>query len=435
MNVVKGTADSILASRARRLGDRVSLLLRPWAGRSLPPELRPRAVAQKAAFLPGGVRDPELATLLCRIDTGPLHTGNRVDLFFDGEEAFAASREAIEQAEREVLLESYIIRDDATGRRMLGLLSRAVARGIAARVLADALGSFTTRRSFWEDLRRAGIEVRLFHPLWTHWRQRQHRDHRKILVVDRRVALIGGMNVADEYGSSITTRSDAFRDTHARLEGDVALELAAVFQEGWTRAGGAAFDLPPLPSLVDRPGARVLVVDTRAGRGQREKQSVLAAVVSAARCRVFVTNAYFAPGTSTVELLGAAARRGVDVRLLLPGKSDVRLLRHAGHGYYADLLRRGVRVFEYQAATLHAKTLVVDDFVAMVGSSNLDARSFRYNAECNALILDDETGQAMSAAFERDLAQSREILLGPWRQSGLLHRLADAGARRLTPVL
>jgi cardiolipin synthase A/B len=429
------TAEPVLPSRARRFRDRCRELLRPWAGRALPKDLRPRAVAASAASLADGVRDPGLATLLHRIDTGPIHTGNRVEVFTDGEKAFEAGGEAIEAAVREVLVESYIIRGDETGRRLLDRLRRAVARGAAVRVLTDAVGSFNTPSSFWDEMRAAGIDVRLFHPLWSHWGQRQYRDHRKITVIDRRVGFIGGMNIANEYGSSIGASADAWRDTHARLEGDVAQELAAVFLEGWTRADGPAFPVAALPEPGPRPGARVLVVDTRAGRGQQEKQSVLAAVVGAARRRLLVTNAYFAPGRFTVDLLGAAARRGVDVRLLLPGRTDVPLLRHAAHGYYADLLRRGVRVFEYEAATLHAKTLVADDYVSLVGSSNLDARSFYYNAECNALVLDDDTGRALSEAFFRDLECSREIQLAPWKHRGLLHRLGDSAARRLTPFL
>jgi cardiolipin synthase len=428
-------AEPTAPSYYRRICDRLPLFLRPWPGRALPLDLRPRAVAAFAASLPGGARDPQLPPLLHRIDTGAIHSGNHVSVFFDGEDAFGAGGEAIEAARREVLLESYIIRSDDTGRRILDRLARAVARGVTVRVLADAVGSFSTPSAFWNDMRKAGVDVRLFHPLRTHWRQRHYRDHRKILVVDRRVGFIGGMNIADEYGSSVRSHSDAFRDTHARLEGDVALELTTVFAEGWTHAGGAPFPIPPLPEPKDRPGARVLVIDTRAGRGQLEKQSVLAAVVSAARERVWVTNAYFAPGRSTVRLLGKAAQRGADVRLLLPGRSDVPLLRHAGHGYYTDLLRHRVRVFEYDAAVLHAKTLVVDDFISLVGSSNLDARSLRYNAECNALIMDGETGRTLSEAFLRDLAHSREIRLDSWPKRGFLHRLADSGARRLTPFL
>lgn len=416
-------------------------LLRPWPGRKLPPELRPGPVARQAAAFPGGLRDPQLETLLTRIDTGQLHRPTRVEVFFEGHLTFRAAFAAIDAAEHEVLLESYIIRDDSTGRAALEALARATARGVVVKVLVDAWGSWATRSAFWEEMRRRGIAVRLFHPLWAHWRHRSNRDHRKILVVDRRVAFLGGMNVADEYGSSWRSSGEGasdetWRDTHARLEGSVARELAAVFQEGWTRAGGSPFDLGPEPEAPgDVAGARALVVDTRAGRGQREKASVLAAVVGGARERVLITNAYFAPGRGTVGPLGDAARRGVDVRLLLPGRSDVPLLRHAGHGYYEDLLQRGVRIFEYQPHVLHAKTLVADAYVSLIGSSNLDARSFRFNAECNVLVLDETTGQGMTTAFERDLAQSEEVRLPEWRRRSALHRWADAGARRFSPVL
>jgi len=420
-------------------------LLRPWSGRSLPAELRPWNVLRLAAAFPEGVRDPQLPPLLSRIDTGPIHPGNRISVYFDGKETFAAADAAIDAAEREVLLESYIIRDDRTGRATLEVLGRAAARGVAVRVLADAWGSWSTRAAFWKDMQSSGISVRLYHPLWKRWRFRRHRDHRKILVVDRGVAFTGGMNVADEYGSSWHTSDTAFRDTQVRLEGPAAEELALVFQEGWTRSGGRPFGAtmpgpaepapPGTPSHAGGPGARVLVVDTRAGRGQPEKVSTLAALIGATRRRLWVTNAYFAPGMGSVELFGDAARRGVDVRLLLPGRSDVALLKHAGHGYYADLLARGVRVFEYQPHTLHAKTIVADDYVSMIGSSNFDARSLHFNAECNVLILDEETGRVMSEAFARDLESAEEIDRRAWPERGMWHRLGDAAARRLTPIL
>lgn len=414
-------------------------LLRPWPGRKLPRDLRPAPVAQQAASFPGGLRDPQMATLLTRIDTGQFHQPTAVEVFFDGKATFKAAGVAIEGAQQEVLLESYIIRDDSTGRAALETLARAAARGVVVKVLVDAWGSWTTRSAFWEEMRRRGIAVRLFHPIWAHWRHRSNRDHRKILVVDRKVSFLGGMNVADEYGSSRRSSSSdetSWRDTHVRVEGNISQELAAVFQEGWTRAGGKPFDLGPEPKAPgDIAGARALVVDTRAGRGQREKVSVLAAIVGGARKTLFITNAYFAPGRRTVGALGAAAHRGVDVRLLLPGRSDVALLRHAGHGYYEHLLKRGVRIFEYQPHVLHAKTLVADGYISMIGSSNLDARSFRFNAECNVLVLDDETGRIMNDAFEHDLTQSEEVRLPEWRQRWALHRWADAGARLFSPVL
>lgn len=162
---------------------------------------------------------------------------------------------------------------------------------------------------------------------------------------------------------------------------------------------------------------------------------MLSTISGAARRRLWITTAYFAPRVRAIGILGAAARRGVDVRLLVPGPTDVALVRHAGHGFFASLLRRGVRVFEYQPAILHAKTLVADGLLSVVGSSNLDLRSFEANAECNYVILDRGTAGRLEAQYEEDLAASREIEPAAWRRRGSLHRLWDATARRVSPLL
>jgi cardiolipin synthase len=178
-----------------------------------------------------------------------------------------------------------------------------------------------------------------------------------------------------------------------------------------------------------------MVLDSRPGRGQKELASILASVVAAARERLWITVAYFAPRHRALSILGSAARRGVDVRLLLPGKSDIPIVRHAGHALYSGLLRRGVRVFEYDAAILHAKSLVADGYLSIVGSSNLDFRSLEFNAECNFLILDEPTAKCMEATFENDLGHAREIQPGPWRKRGRIHRSLDRLARTLSPIL
>jgi cardiolipin synthase len=409
-------------------------ILRPRAGRKLPSELRAAKVGHLAEALPLGVRDAGFERLVGRIDTGPIHSGNHVQLFFQGEEAFASVHQAIAGATREILLETYILRDDATGRKLLGLLGGAAARGVRVRVLADAYGSWTTKRKFWREMQSLGIEARLFHPLWSHLRRFLFRDHRKIIVIDRQISFTGGMNVANEYGSSRHNQNASWRDTHMRVEGPTAWELALVFNEGWERSGGASLQLPPLAPL-DPSGARTLVLDSLSGRGQGETAAVLAALVAASRKRLWITNSYFAPNRTAIHLLGNAAQRGVDVRLLLQGRTDMPLVRHAGHGNFPDLLARGVRLFEYRSAILHAKTLVADDYVSVVGSSNLDFRSFYFNAECNVLVMDDATGQTMAQAFEEDLKQSIEIRLESWNQRPLTHRLGDALARCLSPLL
>ncbi len=409
--------------------------LRPWAGRTLPDELRAETVGRLAEALSGGVRDNGFERLVGRIDTGPIHHGNKIQLFFHGEEALASVVQAIENATEEILLETYILRDDATGRRLLGLLGKAAARGVRVRVLADAYGSWSTGRAFWREMRHLKIEARLFHPFRSHLLGFLVRDHRKIIAIDRRISFTGGMNVANEYGSSRHNKDASWRDSHVRVEGPTAWEMALVFSEGWEHSGGAPLHLPPLAPTNDKGGARTLVLDSRPGRGHGETAAVLAAVVGASRKRLWITNSYFAPDRTAIRLLKRAAERGVDVRLLLQGPTDMPLVRHAGHGSFSDLLAGGVRVFEYQFAILHAKTLVVDDCISVVGSSNLDFRSFYFNAECNVLIWDDTTGQAMTQAFLEDLRQSVEIRLESWSRRPLAHRLGGALARRLSPLL
>jgi cardiolipin synthase len=375
------------------------------------------------------VRDPGLRTLLSRIDQAAVLGGNRVDLYFDGASAFAGMLEAFDLASSEILAESYIWKDDETGRQMLEALGRAAARGVAVRALADAWGSFSTRRAYWKEMRRRGIDVRLFNPIFPHLLAQPLRDHRKIVVVDRAIAFTGGMNVADEYTFGTPGKSGLpWRDTHARVEGPAAWEMVTVFSEAWSAAGGADLDLRPLVPPEDVP-VRVLVLDSRPGRGHGETASVLAAVAAASRERLWITNSYFAPRRRAVDALAAAVGRGVDVRLLLAGPTDVPIVRHAGHGWYDLLLRAGVRIFEYQPAILHAKTAVADGFVSIVGSSNLDFRSFHFNAECNFLVLDEEVAGRMTAAFERDLLSAREVDRA-WRRTWR-HRAGDAVARRL----
>ena len=407
--------------------------LRPRAWRRLPPELRVGSVGKLAAALPEGLRDPGFAVLLRRIDESPILEGNRVRPFFRGPETFDAMRAAIDSAREEVLVESYIFKDDATGRSFMETLGRAVARGVRVRVLADAFGSIATRRDFWKEMRARGIEVRLFNPLFPHPLLQPFRDHRKILVADGRAAFTGGMNIGDEYGSSLSAHGGPWRDTHVEIEGPAAWGMAIVFTEAWHAAGGSPIVLEPL--APETGGVAILVLDSRPFRGTDEITSVLAAIAGGARRRLWITNAYFAPRWRAIVRLGEAAGRGVDVRILLPGRSDVPLVRHAGHGYYAALLERGVRIFEYQPAVLHAKTLVADDFVSVAGSSNLDFRSFHINAECNVVMLDAETGRVFSEQFERDLEQSVEVTPAIWNRRSFLHRTGDAFARRLGPVL
>jgi cardiolipin synthase len=433
-----------------------------------------------------GVRDPAFRELLQLIDGGPMHQCPPPVLLPDGAEAFRTMIAAIDVAQDEVLLETYILRDDTLGASVQQALVRAAARGVRTNVLVDAVGSMGTPNHFWDSLIAQGVVVRHFHRFWQHPFDALRRDHRKLLVCDRCVAFTGGMNIGEEYGSSIRARHDVWRDTFVQVDGSVARELAAVFAEGWDRARG-----PALPGLeyvswsdaaetspqhnVEGIGTRalshrvqqavqrqlqrqlgrqrdrrrgrrvrrvievaapedraVLVLDPRPGRGQREMLSVLSALLGGARERLWITTPYFAPPRRALTFLLTAARRGVDVRLLLPSaRTDVPLIRHAAHGAYHALLESGVRVFEYERATLHAKTMVVDGYASLIGSSNLDFRSFWLNAECNVLVFDDACAAALERSFRGDLASSREITMDAWQQRTWSHRMLDTTARAL----
>lgn len=381
-----------------------------------------------------GLRDPRFERLLRRIHRGAVFAGNRVEIFIAGDAAFRSMREALREAREEVLLESYILRDDATGWEFLDELGAAVDRGVTVRLLADAFGSAMTRHSFWIEMRRRGIEARLFHPFFPHFWNEPFRDHRKILTIDRKVAFIGGMNIGEEYGSARNPSPRAWRDTHARLEGPAVWDLVTVFSEGWLRAGGTPFEIEPLKPPRGA-GARVLVLDWRPRRGHEQAEAVFEAILAGSRRRLWITSSYFAPRPHTVELLCDAAGRGVDVRLLLPAVTDVPIMRHAAHSQYARLLAAGVKIFEYEGATLHAKSFVADGFLSLVGSTNLDFRSLHFNGECNLVVFDFDTADQLEAVFEEDLRHSREIDLQSWRRRPLAHRLGDFLAGTLRPLL
>lgn len=415
--------------------------LRPLLRHALPRALHADRAWAYARTLSRGVRDPAFRALVQQIDGSPWHGLAEIDVYEDGAETFDAIIAAIDAAASEVLLETYILRDDRIGERLRRAMAHAVERGVQVRVLADALGSQGTSRAYWRALQAAGILVRLFHPWWHSPLHAWRRDHRKIIVVDRTVAFAGGMNIGEEYGSTSRPRHMAFRDSFARLTGAVVPELASVFAEGWERAGGAPIPgVQPVTRTISRDllpddQPAVLILDGRPGRGQPESIAVLASLVGAARERLWITTPYFAPPDGGLFILIDAAQRGVDVRLLLPGRTDVPLLRHAAHGAYARLLRGGVRVFEYAPCILHAKTMVCDGHLAVIGSANLDFRSLWFNAECNLMLSDDATARTMEQHFEADLARSAEITLGDWQSRGTWHRLGDTIARGLRVLL
>ena len=359
---------------------------------------------------------------------------NQVQLLFVGDEAFASIREAIQKATSEILLETYILRDDETGRSILKLLGEAASRGVQIKVLADAYGSWGTRDSFWKKMKELGIENRLYHPFGSHLRGLFIRDHRKIIVIDQQISFVGGMNIANEYGSSRKHKNRTWRDTHVMIKGSTALEFVKIFSQNWEQSGGTP--IPLFPVKYGNPGSvEALVLNSSFKEGNDQSAHAFSTVVSGSQNRLWITNSYFAPNKTVITLLKNAAKRGVDVRLLLQGQTDMPLLRLAGQGNYTELLANGIRIFEYQSAILHAKTIVIDDKISIVGSSNLDYRSIYFNAECDLLMVDRNIATHMKEAFLEDLVQSIEIYEISWNSRSIYQKLKQRIAWMLSPFL
>lgn len=409
-------------------------MLKPLAGRRLPPELRPDAVYAAAPSLEGGLGGAALRRLLEAIDQSDFHDDTQVQLYFRGAEAMAAMLRAIAQAREEVLLESYIVRADSTGRAFGEALRAARARGVRVSVLADGLGSGFTRRDYWRLLRDGGTRLKLFgRPAYAPLTLLPIVDHRKLLIIDRELAFTGGMNIADEYHLD-RPEEPAWRDTHLCVRGEVAQDLAALFAESWEAAGGQPLRFASRPQ-AQPGGTPTIVLDSRPGRGLNEVYASFAAVLGGARQRVWISNAYFAPQRRMLRYLQSCSGRGVDVRLLLPRHTDMPLVRWASQSYYAGLLAAGVRIYEYLPAVLHAKTLLADEAIGIVGSSNFDFRSFDLNHECNLLFQDDAINARLAQQFEQDLTQAEEIDARRWAARPWWLRALNALARLFAPLM
>lgn len=376
----------------------------------------------------------------------PLVAGNRVNLLIDGPQTLQAIRRAIEAAQHSIHIETYIFASDNVGGEFADLLIARRRAGLEVRVIYDAIGSVTTPGEFFDRMREAGVEVREFRPLdpvrtplpW----KINNRDHRKIVVVDGRIAFTGGINISSTYESSSATRpgpeagrDEAWRDTHVEIEGPVAAQFQALFLATWTRAGGEIDTSNPLyfPSIEPAGGELVAAVATDADDKSEARiyATYLAAVKHSTR-RLWLTNAYFAPNKEMRQELIAAAKRGVDVRLIVPGFTDSGLILYASRSTFEELLEGGVRIYEQRHALLHAKTAVIDTALSMVGSANLDMRSFLHNNEVNAVVVGSAFARKLEAVFERDLKDSRELDLDTWRKRPLTEKMKESASSMLS---
>lgn len=351
-------------------------------------------------------------TLLEMRPLGAISPGNSIELFCEGDAAFEAQWRAIGEAREQILVNMYHFADDRVGRRMRDELVAAAERGVRVHVQLDAFAT-SLDDAFLEPFRASQVSFSWFNPPFRFRTRfaRLMRNHRKLLVLDGLVAFVGGMNVSEDYAGE-RFGNGLFRDTHLRVEGPAARDLgllAASVLDDKLRPDVAT------PAASVYGDTLVQVLESNVRRERRAIQRALALAIRHATDRCWLTSPYFVPPRSLRRAMERAAKDGVDVRVLTAGDSDVPMVRRASQHLYGRLLKRGIRVFELERRTLHAKTAVVDGVWGSVGSFNLDQWSYRRNLEVTVALLDEDLARDLEAAFHDDLETAREVNLGSWR--------------------
>jgi cardiolipin synthase len=372
------------------------------------------------------------------VSESPLTKGNKVTLLVDGAATYAAMFKAIENAGDHINIETYIMEDieDDRGRKFADLLLQKQAEGVQVNLIYDSVGSYTTPAAFFQRLRDGGIQVVEFNPINPlkargKWRLAKS-DHRKILVVDGKIAITGGINISQVYSSSPSGRGDKetiqmpWRDTDVQIEGPAVAEFQKLFLDTWQNQKGAKLlERKYFPAMKEEGNALVSVLGSTPGEANRITFIMYVAAITFAKNSLHMTNAYFIPDRQAIEALTDAAKRGVDVKIILPGTSDSSLAQFAGEYFYSGLLKSGVKLYKRRNVLLHAKTLVIDGVWSTVGSTNMDFWSFSSNDEVNAVILNREFAVAMEDMFAGDIAESDQIRWEEWKERPLSLKIRE----------
>lgn len=398
--------------------------------------LRSRARLDRDTSAFGGPRDCSALMRLAAAASGYApSSASRVQLLVDGAATFDALIADISQAQRHVHLEYYIFEPDMTGARVSAALCERANAGVRVRLLLDAIGSSRLSREFLAPLREAGVDVAFFHRtrlrLRRLWRPKINlRNHRKIAIIDGRIGFTGGINITDEENERL--RDNAYHDLHVRIEGEAVRWLQLAFIEDWAYASAhtpVETDLWPEAAVA---GISAQVLPAGPDSPWEAIHRTMLAAIHGAQQRVWLATPYFVPGEAARMALTSAALRGVDVRLLVPARSDSLLVTAAARSYFDELQAAGARVFEYPRM-LHTKALLVDSEIAILGSSNFDNRSFRLNFELCVLFADAGVAGDLERVLAADLDAALEIATP--RLLGLWPRLCEATARLLSPLL
>ncbi|NUP27326.1 MAG: cardiolipin synthase B [Nocardia sp.] len=386
--------------------------------------------------------DPDTATLRMRRRLERLlgvsaTEGNGLVALRNGDEIFPAMLSAVEAAGHTVDMMTFVYWQGEIARRFAHALAERAAAGVRVRLLLDGFGSRSIEKDLLTLMERAGVQIAWFRkPLYLSPLKQNHRCHRKVLVVDERIAFTGGVGIAEEWCGDARHENE-WRDTHVRIEGPAVDGVAAAFAQNWAECHDELFDdRDRFPTQEPAGSAIVQVVRGSASLGWQDMQTLLRVVIESAEHRLRLATAYFSPDAYFVELLCAAARRGVEVEILLPGPyTDKRVCQLAGQHFYSDLLACGVRILQYQPTMMHAKVMTVDGIAALIGSTNFNRRSLDHDEEIMLVAMDRQFTATLDAHFDTDETVSEPIVEKRWHRRSLGQRAREAAIRPIRRFL
>ena len=385
------------------------------------------------------VGDP-LFTRTMEVFTGThLADGNHVTILLNGEQTYPAIWKELRGATQTITIQMYYFEPGKIGDTLSTILQERARAGVSVHLLTDAFGAQHITKGYLDTLRAAGVHTAVFRPVhWYEMQKLQNRSHDRVVVVDGRVGFTGGFGIADKWLGNGHSK-DQWRDTDVRFTGPAVTQLQATFADGWVEATGVLLTGEkyfPKEPVKEEPAEVAGLLDAQPTIGSTPAERFLALSIAGARHRLFITNSYFVPNHDFKQLLIQASKRGVDVRVLTVGpESDVKITRYAGRKQYDDLLKGGVRIFEFAPTMMHAKTLVADGMWVSVGTMNFDNRSMVFNNECNLNVLAATTGAMMDSVFLNDLKYSKEITRAEFEKRGIFQRILEVGASAMARLL
>jgi cardiolipin synthase len=362
------------------------------------------------------LEDPQFRRSLGVLLGPPIVDGNQVEVLRNGDQIFPSMLAAIRSAQRTITFETYIYWSGTIGKEFSDALIERARAGVKVHLMLDFIGSMKMDQASMDAMKAAGVELERYHkPVWWKLARLNNRTHRKLLVVDGKVGFTGGVGIADKW-RGMAQDPDHWRDTHFRVEGPVVGQIQAVFTDNWTKATGAVLDGEAyFPALAARGDQAAQMFSSSQSGGSESMHLMYLMAITAARHSIQLSNAYFVPDELAVKALVAAARRGVDIRIITPGSViDSEVVRAASRERWGELLRAGIRIAEYQPTMFHVKALVVDNLLVSVGSTNFDNRSFSLNDEANLNVLDRAFATSQAEVFAKDWRNAKPVSLQAW---------------------